>query len=189
MATPASNIQRTGISFDEVIRLPRRGLEQLLRQGATPSAAQLADWEFKGYNTPFYTRLLGFQKFVKGFRHDEQGRLYGYNLVVEKATAGPDASWVPKKGGGPEARHGFYDVVPVTPGTRWGKYPNAVLLDYGSGRNAWFNPEGLIRDYLVQVDPANPDLFLGKAYLNLGIAAVFVSFFVLDRLQRVPEVR
>ena len=40
-----------------------------------------------------------------------------------------------------------------------------------------------------QVDPANPDLFLGKAYYALGPARVAASFFVLERDRRGPETR
>ncbi|MCA9611715.1 MAG: hypothetical protein KC586_03045, partial [Myxococcales bacterium] len=82
--------------------------------------------------------------------------------------------------------HGFYDVVPVKTGSRYDDFPNAVLLDYGSGRNAAWNPESRIRDFLVQVDPSNPDLYLGKAFLDLGVTRVFSNFFVLERLRRAP---
>ncbi|MEM9863864.1 MAG: hypothetical protein AAF938_19850, partial [Myxococcota bacterium] len=100
----------------------------------------------------------------------------------------PDKSRLPKDGPGlgtdARGRHGFYDVVSAT--GRYGEFPQAVLLNYGSGRNAATNPEARIRDYLVQVDPNNPDLFLGKAYLNLGLTDVFSNFFVLERLRPAP---
>lgn len=169
-----------GITFEELATSPRERLEDALRRGTRPARAELVGREFDGFNTPAFTRVLGFQKFIKGFFEDEAGKLVGYNLFVERPRAGITAPWVPKDGGGPESRHGFYDVVPVTPG-RYGDYPNAYLLDYGSGRNHRLNPESRIRDFLVQVDPENPTLLLGKAYIDLGVTRVFSNFFVLSR--------
>jgi len=41
-----------------------------------------------------------------------------------------------------------------------------------------------LRDYVVQPDPADPDLLLGKAYLALGPFRVPSNFFVIERLRR-----
>lgn len=173
-----------GVRFEDVIRMPKGELDRVMEVGATPARDALAGWEFKGYNPPVFARVLGFQKFIKGFFVDGGGKLAGYNLFVERPRGGPKAPWVPKKGGGAETRHGFYDVE--TPRGRYADYPNAVLLNYGSGRNAALNPEARIRDFLVQVDPANPDLYLGKAFLDLGVGRVFSNFFVLERLHPAP---
>lgn len=173
-----------GVRFDQVLRMPRPELERAMRQGATPSPDLLEGWEFRGYNPPLFARALGFQKFIKGFFQDAKG-LAGYNLFVEAPRGGPTQPWIPKNGGGPTTRHGYYDVV--QPGGRYGDFPNAVLLDYGSGRNSALNPESRIRDFLVQIDPDNPDLYLGKAFLDLfGVGRVFSNFFVLERLQPAP---
>lgn len=170
-----------GIGYDRLIAMSNRELDEVMRIGLTPTSGDLAGSEFRGYNTPFFTRILGIQKFIKGFFVDERGQLAGYNLVVERPRSGPASPWVPKKGRGRENGHGFYDVRAVHEGTRYDDFPNAVLLDYGSGRNGWLNPESRIRDFLVRVDPGNPDIFLGKAYLDLGLFRVFSNFFVLER--------
>lgn len=175
-----------GATFEQVIRFPRRELERVMLEGATPRREALEGWEFRGYNPPKVFRALGIQKFIKGFFVDAGDRLAGYNLFVEHPRRGPRAPWVGKKGGGPATRHGFYDVVPVDPSSRYGDFPNAVLLDYGSGRNKALDPEGRIRDFLVQVDPGNPDLYLGKAFLDLGLTRVYSNFFVIEKLQRSP---
>lgn len=166
-----------GISYGEVISLSRPELERVMREGETPLEENMVDSEFRGYNPPLFARVLGFQKFIKGFFRDAQG-FAGYNRFVENPRGGPDQPWTPKHG---SKRHGFYDVRPVRPG-RYGDFPNAVLLDYGSGRNSPLNPEARIRDFVVQVDPANPDLYLGKAFLDLGVTRVFSNFFVIERL-------
>ena len=175
-----------GVTFDDVIRFDNRTLDAVMDHGATPHRKHLVDWEFRGFNPPTFAKVLGIQKFVKGFFADGD-KLAGYNLFVERPRSGPKAAWLPKKDGAPETRHGFYDVIPGGSKPRYDDYPNAVLLDYGSGRNKRLNPEGRIRDFLVQVDPDNPDLYLGKAFLDLGLGRVFSNFFVLERLRRAPK--
>lgn len=172
-----------GPSFAALIEMTDEERDAVLKSGVAPDLDGLVGWEFRGYNPPLFARLLGFQKFIKGFARDAEGKIYGYNLFVEDPRGGPDAPWVARGDGGPDARHGFYDIVPLDPATGI----NGVLLDYGSGRNAWYNPEGLIRDQLVQVTPGNPDLLLGKAFLQIGPVRVFSNFFVLERLRRAPE--
>ena len=177
----------SGVTFADVIRFDKRTMNSVMDHGATPQTKNLKDFEFRGFNPPAFTKVLGFQKFVKGFFVDPQGKLAGYNLFVDEARSGPEAPWLPKKDGAPETRHGFYDVVPVGSNPCYSDYPHAVLLDYGSGRNHKLDPEGRIRDFLVQVDPANPDLYLGKAYLDLIATRVFSNFFVIERLRPAPK--
>lgn len=173
----------SGVSFRDVIAYDRRTLEAIMIHGATPKKEELIDYEFRGYNPPMFARVLGFQKFVKGFFEDRKG-LAGYNLFTLNPRSGPSAEWIAKESGKNRGRHGFYDVVPVKPGSRYDEFEQAVLLDYGSGRNSRLNPECRIRDYLVQVDPDNPELYLGKAYLDLGVTSVHSNFFVLERFRR-----
>lgn len=175
-----------GVSFADVIALPNAELHEVMTHGEAPVAEDVAGSEFRGYNPPLFARLLGFQKFMKGFWVDEAGHLAGYNLFVEGARKGPDAPWQPKNGGREEDRHGYYDVEAVSASGRYTDFPNAVLLDYGSGRNSRFNPESRIRDFLVKVDPFNPDLYLGKAYIDLGLFRVFSNYFILERLREAP---
>ena len=79
-------------------------------------------------------------------------------------------------------RFGFYRVHRVVEGSRDSHYPNALLLDYGLGGNGLFGPP--LRDYLVQVYPDDPDLLLGKAYLNILGLRIPANFFVLKRLHQ-----
>lgn len=176
----------SGVSYEDVVGFDTRTLNSVMEHGGTPTREQLAGWELRGFNPPAFTKVLGIQKFVKGFFVDERG-LAGYNLFVEDPREGLHAPWRPKKDGEPSTRHGFYDVKPVHKGDRYDEFENAVLLDYGSGRNHKLDPEGRIRDYLVQVDPENDELFLGKAYLELGITSVHVNFFIIERFRRAPD--
>jgi len=42
--------------------------------------------------------------------------------------------------------------------------------------------ERQLRDFLVKPDPSNPDLLIGRAYLEIGGAQVPSSYFVLERI-------
>ena len=58
-----------------------------------------------------------------------------------------------------------------------------MLLNYGKGGNAAFDPTQVLRDYVVQVDPKNPDLLLGKAYGAIGPLHIPTNFFILERFR------
>jgi hypothetical protein len=105
----------------------------------------------------------------------------GYNCpAVQDAL---DAAWQPLPSARAPKRFGFYTVAPVDPTAKDNRYLNAVLLDYGKGGNRALDPTRGLRDYLVQVDAANPDLYLGKAYYALGPLRVASNFFILERLR------
>lgn len=162
-------------------------LEYVLRSGVTPPLEGLVGYEFKGYNLPFITRILGFRKFKKGFflapgQSAEKGEISGYN--VEVVQNGLEDPWIAKPNDANPKRHSFYLVYKVQRAEADSAYPNALLLNYALGGNPRWNPARLLRDYLVQADPKDPDLMLGKAYFALGGARVFPSFFVLERYNR-----
>ena len=171
-------------SYVSLAKSKDKDLEFVLRAGVTPALENLAGCEFKGYNTPFITQILGFRKFKKGFfegagQSAEKGEISGYNVVVEQNPI--DDTWNAKPSEENPKRHSFYLAYKVKQAEKDNFYPNALLLNYGLGGNAVWNPAGLLRDYLVQVDPDNPDLLLGKAYFAIGPARVFPSFFILER--------
>jgi hypothetical protein len=151
-----------------------RELERLIARGRAPSAEALSGWEFRGWNHPPVLALLGIRKFVKGFF--EADGLEGYNRPPKQDGFGEE--WT-----GAGAPFGFYRVgSPAPPDDR---HANALLLDYGaSPRNAYWKPERVLRDYLVQPDPDEPDVFLGLATLALGPARPATNFFLLERLAR-----
>ena len=154
-------------------------LEEVMRAGSMPSGEKLAGWEFKGFNTMDLTGLIGIRKFKKGFYQDGE-YLRGYNVKVEQG--GLIDPWVDIMRNGDSVKHGYYEVTPVKPEEKDNEYPNALLLNYyASERNPKADPSRFLRDYLVQADPENDDLYLGKAFVALGPKRVFVSYFVLER--------
>jgi hypothetical protein len=171
-------------SYVSLAKASDKDLEFVFRSGSAPALESLAGYEFKGYNTPFITQIMGFRKFKKGFfvgpgQAVESGEISGYNVVVEQN--GLEEPWIAKPSDQNPKRHAFYRVYRVRKSERDNLYPNALLLNYGLGGNEFWNPAGLLRDYLVQVEPENKDLLLGKAYFALGPARVFPSFFILER--------
>jgi len=138
-------------------------------------------FEWRGYNMAWHTRLLGIQKFIKGF-FQEGDRVEGYNILVQQN--GMDKPWLHRPTLDAPKRFGFYYVAQVDRESADNLHLEAILLDYGaSPRNAVYGVERLLRDYVVQPDPQNPDLLLGKAYLALGALRLPSNFFVLERLR------
>ena len=171
----------------ELERAPWDEIENIFMRGPTPDMNALVGWEFRGINRfPLYPlpipNLLGIKKFVKGFYRADDGRVMGYNCPVEQNVL--DGRWRTKPSDTSPKRFGFYEVHEVDATSRDNFYLHAVLLNYGKGGNKPLDPTSGLRDYLVQVDPANPDLFLGKAYYALGPARLRTNFFILERLRR-----
>ena len=157
-------------------------LEQQMRVSKAPRLESLVAFEWRGHNTSWQPRLLGIQKFIKGFFH-VGGQVEGYNIPV--VQNGPDGPWLHQPTLENPKRYAFYRVTQVNRASRDNLYPEAILLDYGaSTRNAESPPVAKrLRDYLVQPDSANPDLLLGKAYLALGRLRIPSNFFILERLR------
>lgn len=160
------------------------GLEQVFQRGKMPELDQLIGWEFRGINhLPLnalnLAYLVGIKKFMKGFYKGEDGRVMGYNIPVGRNAL--DGRWHLKPSDTEPKRFGFFEVAPVDPTARDNHYLHSILFDYGKGGNPKGDPSNGLRDYLVQVDAANPDLFLGKAYFAIGPARLAMSFFILER--------
>jgi len=153
-------------------------LEDIMLSGTAPESSKLAGWEFRGFNSMDLTTALGFRKFKKGF-YTEGEELKGYNVKVKQN--GLIDPWVDIVKKGNSVKHGWYDAYPVRAEEPDNMYPNALLLNYNSERNPKVDPSRVLRDYLVQVHPDDPDLLLGKAYVAAGPKRIFVSYFVLGR--------
>ncbi len=165
----------------------RRELEDTMRNGTMPDINALAGWEFRGHNNMLelnaipFAELAGIKKFVKGFHRDERGKVMGYNAgVVQNAR---DGRWSTKPNDTAPKKFGFYETVVPDPTSRDNAYLHSALLHYGLGGNG-LNPMSQLRDYLVQVDPHNPDLFLGKAYFAIGPVRIPLNYFILERFRR-----
>jgi hypothetical protein len=164
--------------FAELAQAKASALEAALRAGRAPRESDLAGFEWRGYNTAPFTALLGIRKFIKGFFMGPRG-LEGYNIP---ARQNPFAEpWKHKPDAEAPTRFGFYLAAHCAANAA---YPEALLLDYGaSPRNARWRPERVIRDYLVQPFPGDPNVLLGKAYIAVGPWRLSSNYFVLERLR------
>ena len=172
--------------LEDLARLPASQLEQIMRYGERPDFAALDGWIFKGANVRPPGKWM-FPKFSKGFFTETRGgkrTTMGYNVPCKRGSL--DTPWELL----PDPTHmkpfGFYQVRPVELGERIGYYPNSLLLDYGKGENG-LDPSRQLRDYLVQVEPNNKDLYLGRAYYSLGFVWLDAGYFVIERLRKAPE--
>nr|HEX4317926.1 hypothetical protein [Kofleriaceae bacterium] len=158
-----------------------RELERVFLRGSTPDLDQLVGWEFRGVNHPDWAWPLGIKKFVKGFYRDGD-QVFGYNRAVRTNVL--DGRWNMSWPDDDPHRYGYFLVAPVDAASPDNAALHSVLLDYARGGNKPWDPQRGLRDYLVQVDDANPHLFLGKAYYRLGpLPAVHSNFFILERHQ------
>ena len=184
-ADAAGAPQGTRLTYLDLISAKNAALEDTLVAGTMPDARRLAGWEFRGFNTPEVLQLAGIRKFKKGFFREDPSRpheagIQGYNVNVVQGTLGDP--WVDALKNGKPVRMGWYETRAVDLAEPDGKYPNAALINYAaSDKNPVIDPTRLLRDYLVQVYPDNPDLYLGKAFLAFGPLRLFVSYFVLER--------
>jgi hypothetical protein len=154
-------------------------LEVVMRSGTPPDIDALAGYEYRGWNNEFFASWAGILRFKKGFFRDPRagGRVRGYNKPIVQG-GGLVEPWTEKGRDGRAKPFGFYEVEPPN----GGRYPNSVLLNYGCPRNFPIDPTKLLRDYVVEVEPGNPDLLLGKAYLAIPPRWPHVSWFILERL-------
>ncbi len=162
---------------------------QIMKNGVMPDLEGLAGWEFAGTNTGPWAGLIRSRKFKKGFysgpdRHPGGPTPFvqGYNIPVKQNGVGKPH--VAKPTDESPKRFGFYRVHRVVPGARDSLYEDCALLDYSLGGNPWYDPGRLLRDYLVQVYPDDPDLLLGHAFGALFSLRIQVSFFILERMNR-----
>jgi hypothetical protein len=167
--------------FLELARSSHDQLEKILRTSKAPALESLVGFEWRGCNTSWRLKVMGLQKFIKGF-FQQGARVEGYNIPVQQN--GLEAPWLDLPTPESQKRFAFYRVTQVDQESIDNLYPEALLLDYGaSHRNPSYGIERLIRDYLVQPNPDNPDLLLGKAYLALGTLRLPSNFFAIERLR------
>ncbi len=165
--------------FLELARRSPRALEETFLRGHMPDLDALVGWEFRGMNVGRLPRLARIRKFAKGFERRDGDKVFGYNRPVKQNR--PTSAW--HLG---DRRFGWYRVAPVDPTARDNTYLHAALLDYGRGENPLWDPSRGLRDYLVQVEAGDRDLYLGKAFYAVGPARLPLSFFVLERLRPAP---
>ncbi|HUT56222.1 MAG TPA: hypothetical protein VM658_22715 [bacterium] len=169
-------------NLKDLAKLSAGELEEIFQKGKTPDPAKLVDWEFKGYNVPFFAKLLGIKKFKKGF-YRKGDEFWGYNIPQYQNSI--DEPWRCKPVDHNPKRFGFFSVKAVRTEMKENKEPGALILNYADGKN-WLWEGSFLRDYVKQVDADNYDLYLGKAYTAVGPARIIPSFFIIERDRKAP---
>lgn len=173
-------------AFLALYESPTNARERMMRENPAPPFEDLVGWEFDGLNIGLVAGGFGLnRKFRKGFYEGPPRAatgptpfIQGYNTpVFQDGAHKPHRA---KPSDETPHRFGFYRVYEASKNARFSRYPQALLLDYGLGGNG-FSPPALLRDYLVQIEPGQSDLLLGKAYISLGPLAFLGGFFVLQR--------
>ena len=161
----------------ELAGLPKRELDTVFAAGSTPQAASITGFEFRGFNHPRATAMLGIRKFIKVFYLDESGRAFGCNTPV--VQNGLDADWVHRPSAMSPKRYAFFQVLPGG--------DDGLLLDYSRGGNPPWDISTILRDYLVHPDAGNDDLLLGKAFFVVAGTRLTYSYFIIERSRPLPD--
>lgn len=172
--------------FAELASWPKGELGALFDAGLPPDVAALIGLEYRGWNHPRAAALLGIRKFIKAFFPNGRGQPFGCNTPVRQNGLG--AEWISKPSPDQPRRYAFFRVEPPDPQAADPDRRGAVLLDYGRGGNRPYDVAGLLRDYVVRVQPGSDDLLLGKAYFVVAGARLAHSYFLIERYRPLADV-
>ena len=169
----------------ELAGQPKRELDAVFAGGSPPDASALTGYEFRGYNQPRATALLGIRKFIKAFYIHASGQPFGCNTpVTQNGLAG---EWLARPSAERPKRYAFFQVEPADPRAPDDLRHGAALLDYGRGGNRAYDIARILRDYLVRVEPGSDELLLGKAFFVVAGTRLADSFFLIERYRPLAD--
>jgi len=172
-------------TFDELTELDNKRLGELVRAGGTPTIAEVVGYDFRGYNVPPVTRLIGTRKFKKGFYAQPGADDYAWGYNVPVAQNDKTEPWLAEPNEENPRRYYFYKVFPAgTPGYLK-ECAHALIIDYSKWSGTFFlNPVRFTVDYLVYPDPENHDLIVGRSDFVKGPINFFMGHLILERHNR-----
>jgi hypothetical protein len=171
--------------YADLARMPAADLGEIFAAGGPPDIAALVGNEYRGYNEPRSTALLGIRKFIKCFYVNHTGQAFGCNTPV--VQNGLDGEWLARPRADQPKRYAFFLVEPAEPSSADLPGQGAVLLDYGRGGNRGYDIARIIRDYLVRVEPGSDDLLLGRAHFIVAGRRLYSSYFLLERFRPLAD--
>lgn len=165
---------------DRLEVLPARALHEVMRHGFAVPAGALDDVEYHGVSLglPAWVDRVAWKTFKKVFRRDPGRRsLRGWNVAVEQ-----DGSFRDRARRGGRVTYGHYEVRPSGGYADPYGHVQGLVLDYGRGGNAPWDPSGRLRDPVVALEEGSADVLLGYSYVDLGVVGLPTpSFFLLTR--------
>jgi hypothetical protein len=168
------------VKLADLLHLDRRELGELMRSGHAIDPRALDDREYAGVSLglPRFVEALTWKTFMKVFHRDHLRHvLRGWNVRLEQTGVGGPLA--PKTRHGRRRTFGHYHVVALDGSNG---IEHGLLLDYGLGENARFDPIGRVRDPIVALHPGDPTLLLGASYVAaIGRSIATPSYFALER--------
>jgi hypothetical protein len=172
-------------AYLELAAQSKAELAAIFASGGPPDVSALAGFEFRGFNQPRATALLGIRKFIKAFYLDRAGQPFGCNTPI--VQNGLEAEWLARPSDDRPTRYAFFQVQPPDPNASDPMRSDAALLDYGRGRNRAYHIARLLRDYLVRVEPGSDELLLGKAYFVIARTRLAHTYFLIERYRPLAD--
>jgi hypothetical protein len=172
-------------AFLELAGRSKAELAAAFAAGTPPEVSALIGFEYRGFNQPTATRLLGIRKFIKAFYLDRAGRPWGCNTPV--AQNGLGGEWIARPAPERPRRYAFFTVEPPDPDASDAGRRSAALLDYGRGHNPAYDPSRVLRDYVVRAVPGSDDLLIGKAYVSIAGTRIAHTFFLIERYRLLSD--
>jgi hypothetical protein len=178
--------------FDDFAERDAGYLESLLHEAAPSAPSEVAGFVWDGLSIGVPAPIDRFvEKFQKVFVQDDaRGVVRGWNQRM--IQNGRPAPWKQALLLGKPVSYGHYVVTQAGAHPRYDDYRNALVIDYPSGGNRWFDPLGRVVDYVATIRAdaeGEPDLLLGRMYLDLGLRVVPTpSYFLLARGEQVTDV-
>src|SRR5690349_3411787 len=100
-------------SYLELAGLSKAEFAAVFAAGTPPDVSVLIGFEYRGFNQPKATALLGIRKFIKAFYLDHSGRPFGCNTPV--VQNGLDGEWIARPAPERPKRYAFFTVEPPDP--------------------------------------------------------------------------
>lgn len=153
-------------TLEDLMGMSGRELHDVLLAGHPLDRAALADTQYLGVDLslPGWARKLLWHTFRKTFHDDGEG-LRGWNVKVEQTGIDRPTTPLTDRRGTP-ITFGHYRVADAGPFPHG--YAGADFLDYGAGRNTFFDVARLGYTPLVAVNEGSMDLLLGWEVFKLG---------------------
>ncbi len=172
-------------AYLELAARSKRDLDAVFAAGSPPDVSALTGFEFRGFNQPRTTALLGIRKFIKAFYLDGSEKPFGCNTPV--VQNGLENEWLARPSAEQPRRYAFFQVEPADSGAADELQRAAVLLDYSRGGNRGYDVARVLRDYLVRVEPGSDELLLGKAFFVVAGTQLAHSFFLIERYRPLAD--
>lgn len=170
-------------TFEMLKKYTTQELHHLFTESKPAHFDEVKEYAFIGYNTNSLTGILGFRNFIKVFEYSTEKGKWGYNIIVSQKKSSNFDTYIKRDKKGIPAQQGFYSVYENKKNETKG-----LVIDYGTGLNSFLEPARFLKDYLVVPSADNPNLFLGKAFLNLNGKLFFLSYFILERFKPLHQI-